>query len=90
MILAKQAPKGQARFVQAMMLGKLPSSDQWVSVTAAGKLLLSRAAHRLSESFEPINPSVLPDPTWKHGRFLTGTGKSARPQAFDAQRWCCG
>ena len=39
MILAKQAPKGQARFVQAMMLGKLPSSDQWVSVTAAGKTL---------------------------------------------------
>ena len=72
MVLVKQAPKGQARFIQAMMLGKLPSSDQWVSVTAAGRLMLSRTARRLSESFEPLSPDVLKDPTWKHGSFLTG------------------
>ena len=76
--LARGTAKGRPSWVKSIWLGKSASSDQHITCTAGGKLLLTRSVRLLNPQYDATLHDAVRDQSWQHPGLLAGTvGKSA-------------
>ena len=76
--LARGTAKGRPSWVKSIWLGKSATSDQHITCTAGGKLLLTRSVRLLAPQYDASLHDSVRDHSWQHPGLLAGTvGKSA-------------